>query len=260
MDLKEGLILNIKDVAAFGPSVVLRHLGRLNSRKTIQVSVPGVGPIYIRPGESDFAAIRQVFGQGQYDISWPPQLKERVRARYNKIVSDGGKPIIVDAGANIGAASLFFGQKYPKGAIVSIEPDAGNAAILKKNLEGRPNYVIMEAAIGSEPGFVDLVVDSDGWGVQTRRSDSGIAVITVEDAYAASGGNVPFIVKIDIEGFEKDLFSSNTGWVDRCHVVFIELHDWMLPGEKTSGSLQKVMGTQDFELFVIGENLVYVRV
>ena len=78
-----------------------------------------------------------------------------------------------------------------------------------------------------------------GWGVQTRRFDSGVAVITIDDAFAASGGNVPFIVKIDIEGFEKDLLSSNTGWVERCHVVFIEPHDWMLPGKKHLAGCRK---------------------
>ena len=69
-----------------------------------------------------------------------------------------------------------------------------------------------------------------------------------------------FIAKIDIEGFEKDLFSSNLGWIDRAEMVIIEPHDWMLPGQQSSATFQRAMGSRDFELFISGENLIYVRV
>ncbi len=40
----------------------------------------------------------------------------------------------------------------------------------------------------------------------------------------------PWIVKVDIEGGEADLFAANTEWVDAVPVIIIELHDWMLEG------------------------------
>ena len=39
----------------------------------------------------------------------------------------------------------------------------------------------------------------------------------------------PFLMKLDIEGFEDDLFSKNIGWVDQCLILIIENHDWRLP-------------------------------
>jgi hypothetical protein len=68
-----------------------------------------------------------------------------------------------------------------------------------------------------------------------------------------------FIVKIDIEGFESDLFASNTDWLEHTFAVFIEPHDWLLPYEGTSQSFQKALVRWPFDLFLIGENLLYVR-
>jgi hypothetical protein len=69
----------------------------------------------------------------------------------------------------------------------------------------------------------------------------------------------PFLAKIDIEGFESDLFSSSTDWLNNLDVLLIEPHDWLFPRKGTSRPFQKVMAEHDFEIHIIGENLVYVR-
>ncbi len=260
MSLTSRISNNFSDMRAFGPGVVFRHLARLKADRITTISVPGIGPVFIRTGESDIAAMRQVFIDGDYNIDWPTELAGRLKARYDAILSGGGKPIIVDAGANIGAASLWFGHAYPQAHVVSVEPDPGNAAILRRNVDTRANHVIMEAAIGAEPGFVSLVNEGLGWAVQTRRAEMGLPIVTVEDAFAASGGDTPFIVKIDIEGFEKDLFASNLAWLEKCYAVIIEPHDWMLPGEMSSRTFQQAMAQHPFELYMRGENIIYARV
>ena len=50
----------------------------------------------------------------------------------------------------------------------------------------------------------------------------------------APDGPTWFVVDGDIEGFEKDLFSQNTEWVQLFPLLIIELHDWMLPREANS--------------------------
>src|SRR5215475_12556495 len=40
---------------------------------------------------------------------------------------------IVDAGANIGMASIYFARRYPGAKIFAIEPETSNFAILLKN-------------------------------------------------------------------------------------------------------------------------------
>lgn len=213
---------NLSDMRFFGPAVVQRHLKKHAADPSMTVAVPQIGRIHIRAGESDIATLRQVFIDGEYDLSHPEQLKNRVLARYREIIDQGSTPIIADIGANIGSASLWFKQQFPEAAVIAVEPDPDNAAILKLNLTGRP-------------------------------------LVSVGDVFAHSAGNTPFIVKIDIEGFESDLFKSNLDWIARAYVVMIEPHDWMLPGQMTSHAFQKAMAEHPFEMFIRGENIIYVR-
>lgn len=225
----------------------------------VRLNLPNIGPVFVRPKDSDLDTLRMVFGAREYEIDYPPELVARVDARYREMIGEKRRPIIVDAGANIGAASLWFGRQFPEARIAAVEPDGGNLSILKKNLEGRANCVVVEAAIGAERGFADLTAGVPGWAVQTSRSDEGVPILTMADCLAASGGDAPFLVKIDIEGFEADLFSSNLDWLDQVYVVMIEPHDWMLPGQGSSLNFQRALAARSFELFIKGENLIYVR-
>jgi hypothetical protein len=102
--------------------------------------------------------------------------------------------------------------------------------------------------------------DGDGWTCRTNRSSTGtVPLITVRDILNSVENAAPFIVKIDIEGFEADLFSDNCEWVDEVCTVFIEPHDWLFPKERTSAGFQRAFGQRDFSLFINGGNLIYVN-
>ena len=251
---------NVRDVRALGLGVINRHVGTIAADKIATIQIPEIGAISMRSGESDMSVIRQVFINKEYQLRGPRHAVDRIAARYQSLLAEGETPIIVDAGANIGAATLWFSSLYPDAKLVAVEPHAGNAALLWRNVADRPNVTVMEAAIGSEAGHVQLVDEGLGWAVQTERADSGLPIVTIDDACTASGGSTPFIVKIDIEGFERDLFASNLDWLAKPYVVIIELHDWMLPGQLSSRTFQQAIAQHPFEMFMAGENIFYVRV
>ncbi len=257
-DSLRRLRVNFEDVRRFGFRFLLRHLPRLTGADTVVVRIPGIGEMHMRAGESDVAAVRQVFGAREYDIGGGPGA--RLNARYRAILDASAKPVIVDAGANIGAASLWFRAAYPEAAIVAVEPEPGNVAVLRRNLDGVANAIVIQGGVGGRPGFVDVTNDGLGWAARTQRADAGLPIITMADAFSSVAGGIPFVAKVDIEGFESDLFSANTEWLDHVYALFVEPHDWMLPGRKTSRTLQCAMGTRDFEIFICGENLAYIRV
>ena len=258
MDITTAIRTNLEDIANFGPGFLLRHLARLRADKIVAINVPGFGRISLRCGESDIQVVRQVFAQREYD-PLHPALRARLAGKYEAILDSGHKPVIVDAGANIGAASLWFGKIYPEARIVAIEPDPSSAALLRRNVADLPNVTVLEAAIGSRHGFARLVSNGPSWGIQMERSPAGVEIVTMQDALAASGGDVPFLVKVDIEGFENDLFASSTEWLDETFAVVIEPHDWLKPGKHSSRSFQRAFAARSFEIFVRGENLFYVR-
>ena len=253
--MREGLLL--------GPSFPLRHISALLHRKYHHASIKGVGPVYIRPKNSDADVFIKVFGKREYDLSHLRQSLQ-VMAAYQETLDSGMTPIIVDAGANVGAASIWFSRQFPLARILAVEPDPANAELCRLNTRTRPNVEVIEVAIGSQPGRVILNSPglNAGWAVQTVRQDNsdGIAIRTISDL--VRGLNIPakiLIVKVDIEGFESDLFAHDTEWMDEAEAIIIEPHDWLFPGQGTSVKFQRAISDREFEILVSGENLVYVR-
>lgn len=260
MGMLNKILVNLADIPTFGPQFLWRHSAFFTKAATTTVNARGVGRVHLRCAQSDASAVRQVFRYLEYDTDFIEPLGKRIRDRYSGILQSGKTPVIVDAGANIGAASLWFAKKYDRSAIVAIEPEPGNFEILKRNTEHLPRIRLIAAAVGSEAGFASVTNESHGWSATTERAAAGVPIMTMGDAFASVPDGVPFIAKVDVEGFESDLFSRNLDWLADVYVVFIEPHDWKSPGEMLSRTFQRAMAAHDFELYIMAGNLVYVRV
>lgn len=261
MSLREKIMRNIRDGRALGATFPLRHVSRLLGRKYHVTNIKGAGTVRIRPKSSDPDVFLQIFANKDYDLSRFPQLST-IMSAYQSILNKGQIPILIDAGANIGAASIWFSRLFPRAHILAIEPDADNVELCRMNTGDLPNVKVIAAAVGSTSGHVSLNNPTKrAWSVETIRDDGGnVTVLTVAEIVSQVKGSPKlFLVKIDIEGFEDDLFAKNTEWVNETDVLIVEPHDWKYPGKGTSRNLQKVMAERDFELLISGENLVYVR-
>lgn len=253
-----------KDIRAskrLGAGVLHRHLALMGGQDLAKVSVRGYGPIWVRTRGSDSAVLNQVFAGREYDLARFPQHK-RILAALDDIVARGKRPVIVDAGANIGISAIYFSKRYPKATVVAVEPDPQNLKVAHRNLDHVPNIILMPAAIGARAGKVNAIAKSnDGSATRTERSESGeIAVLSIEEAKALAGPDAELLfVKVDIEGFESDLFAENLDWLDETKALLVEVHDWMLPGEHSSRALQRAMWCRDFEVLIRGETLMFVR-
>ena len=255
-----GLITRVavlmRDAAYFGPGFAFAVMWQRLTGRTVTVKLHGRK--FVARSGSDLWTVRQIHLKAEYAIHtahFAQQLKERLSA----ILAAGDRPVIVDAGANVGAASAWFANQYPDAAIVAIEPDPGNAAMIRTNLGDLGQVTILEAAIGATPGFVSTVPAETAWAIQTERASAGIPVVTVKQAVDRVERGRLFIAKIDIEGFEEDLFASETDWIDEAELVIVEPHDWMLPARRTSRNMQREMGRRSFAMLLNGENLIYVR-
>jgi len=122
-----------------------------------------------RPNTSDEKVIQQVFGGQHYNL--------RRLARYQEI-SDflqsmeraGRRPLIVDAGANIGASSVYLALTFSTARIVEVEPEPGNFAVLSKNVN-ELDVCCVQAAISARPGKTRLIDPGGGhWNYRTDPS------------------------------------------------------------------------------------------
>ena len=66
-------------------------------------------------------------------------------------------------------------------------------------------------------------------------------------------------IKIDIEGFEDDLFAQNIEWVDEFSVIIIETHDRFFPKMAKSKNFLKVISGLDRDFVHRGENIFSIK-
>lgn len=261
MGLLHRINSNFADIRSFGLGYPLRHLSRRLGKQHHPIDLPGVGRIWLRHGTTDAEVCRQVFQSREYDLSKLGRY-QAIKRRYDTLVEAGQVPVIIDAGANIGIASLWFAKEFPAARIIAVEPEPRNAARCRANVSFYPTIVVREAAIGSRSGHIFLSNPAGkAWSPRSERSeDGGIDVVTISELLGTVPNGKLFIAKIDIEGFESDLFAADLAWIDLATVVILEIHDWMLPGAGTSFNLQQAMGGRKFEILISGENLVYFNV
>jgi FkbM family methyltransferase len=222
--------------------------------------------VLLREGTSDWFTFKQIFVEEDYDFR-PLSRHAELRALYARLAKEG-TPLIVDLGANIGLSALYFSLMWPEARIVAVEPDPDNFAVLARNVAGRPGLEAIHAGISSRPVKLGLANRAAGENAVTTRPVEdgagegivdGITVTDILERHAGNGTSLPFILKVDIEGAEAELFSSNVEWVDRFPVIVIELHDWLYPGKGTSANFLKTIAGLDRDFVHIGENVFSIR-
>lgn len=199
--------------------------------------------ISIRDGV-DWTQLEHIYLCQEYDLQRTGRAPAILRY-HEEIKRSGSKPLIIDCGANIGLASRYFWQTFSGSRIVSIEPDRRNMALARINNPGGDIFFV-EAAISCEAGTGCLIDMGSNNAFRVRKEASGeLQFVTVESILQLNRGCRPFMIKIDIEGFEKDLFSAATDWIDSFPVIIIELHDWMLPGNRTAQGFLREISRRD---------------
>lgn len=210
-----------------------------------------------RDNPADKGVIHQIFRSQDYSIQRLARGRE-IHNRYKSIVLSGRRPLIVDAGANIGASAVWFQSQFPESLVVAIEPDDENVSIAERNCYGL-SVEFMRGAIGSEDGKVSITNPEDEpWAFRTEASDSGTVKrfsMTNLLMNKQKEGLVPLIIKIDIEGGEEDLFSKEVDWLSDVPLVIIELHDWLFPRKGTSLPFLRAIASLNRDFVHIGENI-----
>jgi FkbM family methyltransferase len=230
---------------------------------TVQIKIKNfVRPFYFRNDSvGDIGAIKQIFKNEDYNIFNMAQGKKLIE--YHKEKSKYIPSLIIDAGANIGASSVYFSSMYENSFIFSIEPEKNNFKLLSLNTIGL-NIFNFNGAIDNRDG--ELTLEDPGlsdWGFRTKLTNKAknnlykIKSISPQSIllHPSAKKTNPLILKIDIEGGEDSLFKGNVNWLNNFPLIIIELHDWMLPFSGSSRSFIKAISKHDFDFVYSGENI-----
>lgn len=217
-------------------------------RPKVNVLLPKLNrTVCLRTLTSDVECFTKVFIASEYAV--PFSLKPK---------------FIVDAGANVGFASLFFRAEYPEARIVAIEPEASNFELLAENCGGVKGIALHKAALWPERRELKICDKfSQKWSFSVTEGEVGdapgtlVQSVTVPEIMAEAKVDRIDLLKLDIETAEKDLFSRNTdAWLDRVGLIIIELHDRMRDG--CSRQFYEAIRKYPYHQEVRGEN-VFVK-
>jgi len=168
---------------------------------------------------------------------------------------------IIDGGGNIGLTAAYFATRFPEASIITLEPDLENFSLLQKNTSLYKNIIALNSGIWWRSA--DLIVKDTGMGnngfvveeVEMKTTGS-VPALSITDIMLQQGWNHIDLLKLDVEGSEKEIFSSGyQNWLPKTRVLIVEVHDRMKKG--CSKSLLNAVNAFNFSLEIAGENLVF---
>ena len=253
-------------VKAFGPVAGARlfwrvaRLDRSDAPDAVPVAVPGLGTVLLRAGMRDHAIFQQVWVKREYDlaVAAPRQFPALMEA-YRSSLAEGRTPLILDAGAHVGMSVLWWKTLFPEARVVAVEPSSANVAVLRRNLAQVPDVEILHAAVAGRADRLHIVDPAAGGSaIRVGREGSGEAIpaVTIRDIMTRAASEEILLAKIDIEGWEADLFEGDLDWLDHTRALAVETHDWLFPGQGTSRALFAAIGQRAFDFITSGENVL----
>lgn len=205
-------------------------------------------PLTLRLRTSDLAFYQQLILQNPYTLPWrhPPR-------------------VIIDAGANIGLASVRLANQFPQARILALEPEDSNFNMLRKNTAAYPLITPIHAALWSSTATLDILNPTGRHGTfrtQPPPAPDGMrvlgqtAAVSVPHLLAEHQLDGVDLLKVDIEGAEKEVFADPAVWIGRVGVIIAELHDRFQRG----CALNFYRATQSFDLeWHRGEHVIVAR-
>ncbi len=187
--------------------------------------------LYVRKyPSSDSQVLYQIWKENEYEVI----------ADYISTHFKNHKLRIVDAGANVGYASLFLYHSLKDQfelQFVIVEPGEDNLVWLKRNFELNelPNYQIEKAGLFNKSCYLVIKKDfRDGkdWSLRVEESTQATDLKAIEISEILKKNDWDYIdyFKIDIEGSEKCLFEEPAyarNFLEKIKLISIEIHDEM---------------------------------
>ena len=187
----------------------------------IEINYKGESISFYLPNKDDH--IQKVISNSKsfYEL----EMLEDIRNR----ISEGS--VIVDAGANIGNHTLFFGKICKPAKVYSFEPFKKLHDILRRNIElnDLKNIVVTEKfAVGRANGKGKVYVpDNKNFGMtEIKVDESGVVKVVPLDSYLKNKIERLDVLKVDVEGMELDVLMGANDLIVRYRpLIYIECVD-----------------------------------
>jgi FkbM family methyltransferase len=168
-------------------------------------------------------------------------------------------PLILDCGANIGMATLYFTWRYPKAEVHAFEPDPETFAFLRRNIEanGLKNAHAHCLAVSDRNGRIAFYRDESKPGypvmstvrVRMPKDETAVDCIMLSSFLDKElPGREVDLLKLDIEGAEQAVLRNlaGSGALARVRELIIEYHHHMGADPSRLGRFLGVLEEEGF--------------
>jgi FkbM family methyltransferase len=150
---------------------------------------------------------------------------------YPPIPFTGPIRTIVDVGANVGAATVYFALTHPEARIFAFEPCPESYALWTSNVEGLANVTGFNFGLSDRDGQLPLylghedpVTNSLGASVLNGRESVLVSLRAAGVILAEQGIDTIDILKVDTEGCEVAILRTLAAWLPRTGIIYVEYH------------------------------------
>lgn len=135
--------------------------------------------------------------------------------------------VILDVGANCGAAAVHFALRHPRAEVHAFEPAAGPLAYARRNAAAHPSIMVHGFGLSESDAEVDLYHgDASILGSVVRPSSVGTSErvrLRRGEAWAREAGiDRVDVLKVDVEGAETQVLEGLGELVAGAQVIYLE--------------------------------------
>lgn len=148
-----------------------------------------------------------------------------------KFCPKSDSPFIIDCGANIGLATLYFKQVWPNAEVIAIEPDPSIFNCLNDNINNfgcDQGVITKRAAVWTHSNGVEFDVEGGFSGQIKSHGHSNvkttITVPSIQLKELIANTSKVDLLKIDIEGAEFEVLKDISITLEKVDNIFIEYH------------------------------------
>jgi len=168
-------------------------------------------------------------------------------------------PVILDCGANIGMATLYFKWRYPRARIAAFEPDPSAFALLEANIAGNAlsDVTAHNVALAGTESTLSLHSPNEASvlaSVVPGRADAPNVIDVPAKRLSAFVDGPVDLLKLDVEGMEGPVLRelASSGALANVGEAIIEVHHNLPHAPSNLGDVSGLLGEAGFVYEVVG--------
>lgn len=254
---KDYLQIGIKKKSLFkrGLSYLLKKV-KAGNKKSNRENVISSKELTRLTGMPRYQAAETIFLGNKFSVvdasTFLSSFTEIFEQEIYKFRTNLSKPVIIDCGANIGLATIYFKLNYPEAKVLAYEPDPNIFAALKNNVQSfnLKDVELFNEAIGVNRETLLFNMEGGHSGMLVVKPDKKTIPVPVTSLKEVLKKiDLIDFLKIDIEGYEINVLPAIAEELKKVTTLFLEYHTFLDQPQRLS-EIIKIIEDAGFRYYI----------